>query len=186
MLQGRTIAHLFDGRSAAFQALFAREPRACCSTSAGSCSTRARCELLLDARGADRGAALDRAHVRGSPDQQHRGSPRAARRASSSRRSAAARLRRGRDAAGRDRARARCASSRTRCTRASFAATPGDPITDVVNIGIGGSDLGIVMAVTALAEQRPKSGSACTSCRTSTAWRCSTCSTPSIPRRRCS
>ena len=32
----------------------------------------------------------------------------------------------------------------------------GRPITDVVNIGIGGSDLGIVMAVTALAEQRPK------------------------------
>jgi glucose-6-phosphate isomerase len=30
------------------------------------------------------------------------------------------------------------------------------PITDVVNIGIGGSDLGIVMAVTALAEQRRK------------------------------
>jgi glucose-6-phosphate isomerase len=32
----------------------------------------------------------------------------------------------------------------------------GRPITDVVNIGMGGSDLGIVMAVTALAEQRPK------------------------------
>ena len=32
----------------------------------------------------------------------------------------------------------------------------GRPITDVVNIGIGGSDLGIVMAVTALAEQRRK------------------------------
>src|SRR5689334_13188544 len=32
----------------------------------------------------------------------------------------------------------------------------GRPIRDVVNIGIGGSDLGIVMAVTALAEQRPK------------------------------
>jgi glucose-6-phosphate isomerase len=30
----------------------------------------------------------------------------------------------------------------------------GKPITDVVNIGIGGSDLGIVMAVTALAEDR--------------------------------
>src|SRR5881394_100263 len=32
----------------------------------------------------------------------------------------------------------------------------GRPIADVVNIGIGGSDLGIVMAVTALAEQRRK------------------------------
>ena len=31
----------------------------------------------------------------------------------------------------------------------------GQPITDVVNIGIGGSDLGIVMAVEALAEYRP-------------------------------
>ncbi len=30
----------------------------------------------------------------------------------------------------------------------------GKPITDVVNIGIGGSDLGVVMAVTALAEDR--------------------------------
>src|SRR5690554_7455981 len=30
----------------------------------------------------------------------------------------------------------------------------GEPITDVVNIGIGGSDLGIVMAVEALAEYR--------------------------------
>jgi glucose-6-phosphate isomerase len=32
----------------------------------------------------------------------------------------------------------------------------GKPITDVVNIGIGGSDLGIVMAVHALAEDRPR------------------------------
>ena len=30
----------------------------------------------------------------------------------------------------------------------------GKPITDIVNIGIGGSDLGIVMAVQALAEDR--------------------------------
>ena len=30
----------------------------------------------------------------------------------------------------------------------------GKPITDIVNIGIGGSDLGIVMAVHALAEDR--------------------------------
>jgi glucose-6-phosphate isomerase len=30
----------------------------------------------------------------------------------------------------------------------------GKPITDIVNSGIGGSDLGIVMAVTALAEDR--------------------------------
>ena len=61
----------------------------------------------------------------------------------------------------------------------------GKPITDIVNIGIGGSDLGIVMAVQALAEDC-RAGSACTSSPTSTASRSRTCSRASIPRRRCS
>ena len=47
----------------------------------------------------------------------------------------------------------------------------GRPITDVVNIGIGGSDLGIVMAVAGARRAAAESDSACTSSRTSTAWR---------------
>jgi glucose-6-phosphate isomerase len=43
----------------------------------------------------------------------------------------------------------------------------GQRITDVVNIGIGGSDLGPVMATAALTPCS-REGPACTSCRTST------------------
>jgi hypothetical protein len=58
-------------------------------------------------------------------------------------------------------------------------------ITDVVNIGIGGSDLGPAMAATALhAFAHP--GCAPTSSRTSTAPTCTRCSSASTRRRRCS
>ena len=50
---------------------------------------------------------------------------------------------------------AKCASSSLACTRRILGFT-GARFTDVVNIGIGGSDLGIVMATEALARFRNK------------------------------
>ena len=60
------------------------------------------------------------------------------------------RRRQGRDAGGAARARRRCATSPTRAQRRRGRATPARAITDVVNIGIGGSDLGPVMVTEAL------------------------------------
>ena len=95
-------------------------------------------------------AGAARGDVRRRADQRHRGPPRAARRAADAARALADR-RRDR------RRRARCTRSstgwplrRAGALAASGRATPASPIRNVVNIGIGGSDLGPAMAYEAL------------------------------------
>ena len=77
------------------------------------------------------------------------------------------------------------ARARRRSARRGAHGHTGRPITDVVNIGIGGSDLGIVMAVTALAEQRP-SGLAVHFVSNIDGVALQHVLEPPIPRRRCS
>ena len=64
--------------------------------------------------------------------------------------------RQGRDAGGQRRARAYEGIARTRCGPAQWKGHTGKPITDIVNIGIGGSDLGPVMVTEALKPYRGK------------------------------
>ena len=82
----------------------------------------------------------------------------------------------GRHAGRRERAQRRCASFADALHAGELTATRARPFTDIVNIGIGGSDLGIVMAVGSARGDSASAGSACTSCRTSTASRSRTCS----------
>ena len=74
-------AALFDDDPRAFRAFLARTPRVCCSTSAGSCSTRARSSYLLELAEQTEVRRWIELMFAGHPDQQHRGSSGAARRA---------------------------------------------------------------------------------------------------------
>ena len=76
--------------------------------------------------------------------------PVAARRAAHARRHRARGRRRRRRRRGAPRAAARCRRSPTRCATATWRGHTGRPIRNVVNIGIGGSDLGPAMAYDAL------------------------------------
>ena len=136
-------------------------------------------ETLRAAGAAGRGggpAGADRRHVRRGEDQRHR-EPRGAARG-------AARAARARPSAWTARTWCprctRCSTGWRRSATASAAATwkghTGKPIRNVVNIGIGGSDLGPVMAYEALRHYSDRRHDASASSPTSTA--------PTSPRRR--
>ena len=76
---------------------------------------------------------------------------------------------RGCDARGQPGAGARCGRSAKRCAPAQWKGYTGKPITDVVNIGIGGSDLGPKMVCEALKPYGRPETCASTSSPTSTA-----------------
>ena len=91
------------------------------------------------------GRGLARQDVRRREDQRHRGPRRAAHRAAQPREPPV--LVDGKDVMPEvnARARARCATSPSACASGAWKGHTGKTITDVVNIGIGGSDLGPVM-----------------------------------------
>ena len=100
---------------------------------------------------------LARPHVRGREDQRHRGPRGPARRAAQPLAAGPILVDgRGRHARRAARCSPRCAPSPSASAAAPGAAHTGETITDVVNIGIGGSDLGPVMVSEALKPyQRP-------------------------------
>ena len=87
-------------------------------------------------------------------DQHHRGPRRAARGAAQPLGRADPGRRRGRHAGGRRRARPDARLLPTACARGASRGIDGGRFTDIVNIGIGGSDLGPVMATLALTPYR--------------------------------
>ena len=97
-----------------------------------------------------RPARAHRRHVPGREDQRHRGPRRPARGAARAARRAHRRRRRGRRARGARGARPHGARSPTGCAAARGPATPASASATSINIGIGGSDLGPVMAYEAL------------------------------------
>ena len=145
---------LFALGCAALRAVLVRGRRAAARFQPAAARCR-RARGAARARRADRGAALDRAHVRRAPDQQHGRPPRAARRATP-----AAPISRC-SAYGEnvmplvEAERAKMRALADALHSGELRGFTGKPITDIVNIGIGGSDLGIVMAVTCVGRGSP-------------------------------
>ena len=140
--------------------LFARDPQRFAQMSREACGlfvdyskhriTDETMALLLRARAAGRRRGLARQDVRRREDQRHRGPRRPPRRAAQPLEPADPRRRRGRDARGQRACSRRCATSPSASARGAWKGHTGKTITDIVNIGIGGSDLGPVMVTEAL------------------------------------